>query len=249
MALQQGHKIYFEKNWGLFLGAFADNIPHRHYVTQISLSLDKPIKIIDEKKQEFIFENCIIKNNVLHQFFCDSPHLSLYIYPTSAVGFYLNKTSGKENISDFTNSFTAQLKQNTQNLLSDSITFPEFIASIHNLFEDIFQKSLKDDHFEDERVKKAIYYLEENADEVISLEKISELCFISPSRFLHLFKKHTGINYRRLQLWNKISQSFRSLPHQSITETAHQYGFTDSAHYSKIFKETFGFSPKALIKK
>ena len=106
----------------------------------------------------------------------------------------------------------------------------------------------KENHYKDERIKKAIKYLETNFDRVISVKEIAEMCFLSKSRFLHLFKESTGITYRKVQQWNKISKSFVSLRKQSLTETAHQFGFTDSSHYSKVFKETFGFNPKIIQK-
>jgi len=105
-----------------------------------------------------------------------------------------------------------------------------------------------ENHFTDERIKKAIKYLEINFDRVISVKEIAEKCFLSESRFLHLFKENTGITYRKVQQWNKVSKSFSMLRNQSLTETAHQFGFTDSAHYSKVFKETFGFNPKLIQK-
>ncbi|NVK52191.1 MAG: AraC family transcriptional regulator [Flavobacteriaceae bacterium] len=34
-----------------------------------------------------------------------------------------------------------------------------------------------------------------------------------------------------------------------ITETAHTFGFSDSSHYTRTFKETFGVTPKFLLPK
>jgi AraC-like DNA-binding protein len=44
----------------------------------------------------------------------------------------------------------------------------------------------------------------------------------------------------------------KSLPHltkNSITDTAYTFGFTDSSHYAKTFKETFGVNPKFMLQK
>lgn len=248
MSIHQGYKIHFENHWGIFIGSFSDNIPHKHFATQVSITTTKKITIINEKKQSTQYEGCIIKNNVLHQFICESKHITLLIHPASSVGHYFNSLSSK-NIDRFKNNFTDQLKKLAIDLLQEKIIWKDFINNIRALLDAARCTCIADNCFTDDRIKTAITYLEEHSAEIISLEKIATICYLSPSRFLHLFKEKTGISYRRLQLWNKISHSFSFLPKQSITATAHQFGFTDSAHYSRVFKETFGFSPKHLTKK
>ncbi len=103
-----------------------------------------------------------------------------------------------------------------------------------------------ENHFEDDRIYKAIKFIEKHQERIISLAEIAKVCFLSESRFLHLFKEKTGIQYRRYQLWNKLIKSLPYLKNHSITETAHRFGFADSSHYSRTFKETFGFTPKFI---
>ncbi|WP_409050310.1 helix-turn-helix domain-containing protein [Sphingobacterium sp. 2149] len=81
---------------------------------------------------------------------------------------------------------------------------------------------------------------------MVSLKEIANICFLSETRFLHLFKEKTNLNFRRYQLWNKLIKSLPYLKEHSITDTAYQFGFTDSSHYSRTFKETFGLTPKFL---
>lgn len=91
--------------------------------------------------------------------------------------------------------------------------------------------------------------MDANFEKVLSLEEVAEKCFLSPTRFLHLFKEKTNLTFRRYQLWNKLIQSLPFLVKHSITETAHSFGFSDSSHYIRTFKETFGVTPKFLTPK
>jgi AraC-like DNA-binding protein len=72
-------------------------------------------------------------------------------------------------------------------------------------------------------------------------------CHLSPTRFLHLFKEKTNLNFRRYQLWNKVVKSLPYLIKNSITETAYTFGFSDSSHYTRTFIETFGVTPKFFL--
>lgn len=245
----QKQKIFIDTNWGLFIGTFSDNIPHKHFATQISVTINKKITFFDENNNAEEYKNCIIKNNTLHNMSCQDTQLMLLISPTSSIGHYLNSVSSQEkDISDFTNDFTAQLKKHALEYINAEIDFKNLIEKVRELLKTTLCECPDDNHFNDDRIKMAIAHLEQHSDAIIPLEKIAEICHLSPSRFLHLFRKKTGISYRRIQLWNKIWNSFNHLTTQSITQTAHQFGFTDSAHYSRIFKETFGFPPSYISK-
>lgn len=247
MNLIEQNKIYFKDNWGFFIGSFVDNLPHTHYAIQLSISLNSKISITDGHSNKFNFNHFIIKHNVKHQLMCKDHHLLLLINPVSTVGHFLHHYS-KNDISEFTHSVTMQLQKSGINFFSGKSKFETLISEISKILETLVCEIKEHDHSVDERIKIAIHYLESNFDRVIPVEEIAEKCALSPSRFLHLFKEKTGVTYRKVQQWNKASKSFELLFKQSLTETAHQLGFTDSSHFTKVFKETFGFNPK-MIKK
>lgn len=241
------NKIYFDNNWGFFLGRFEDNISHKHAAVQISISLNSKIILSTKKGTATKFNNCLIKSNIGHQLSCNSPHLILLFYPTSSIGHFLSQYSADE-IIEFDHTILRKIKKTSLEFLKGKIVFERYVIEIKDLLKTLSCNCESGNHYKDERIKTAIQYLEANFDRVISLNEIAQKCFLSESRFLHIFKENTGITYRKVQQWNKVSKSFAMLKNQSLTKTAHQFGFTDSAHYSKVFKETFGFSPKLIQK-
>lgn len=238
--------VYFGGYWGLFVGRFEDNLPHRHYATQISVSSGAPIRIVSEMQTQ-TFEACLIKGNALHQFQCSDIHLLLLISPTSSVGHFLNNLTNS-NIAALTASHAQFLQEILNAFVNKDIDIGQLVEQVAQWLEGLRCQCQTNDHWNEDRITKAILFLEQNYNRVVSLSEIADYCHLSESRFLHLFRAQTGISYRRFQLWNKIAASVRVLTTQSITQTAHEFGFTDSAHYCKTFKENFGFSPKFLAK-
>lgn len=240
MIIGSDNYIYFDQYWGLFLGAFANNVEHQHIGIQISIGLENNIVI-----QNKLYESVIIQGNIPHELSCEGKHLLLLVNPTSAVGHYLSNLVS-EDIQEIENDFINDLKQFSIDFLTHKIEYPIFIQKIKSVLVSIRCECLEKSHFSDHRILIALKYLEDHYERVIPVEEVADICCLSPSRFLHLFKEKTGITYRKAQLWNKVSQSIPYLSKQKITVTAHQFGFTDSAHYTKVFKQTFGFSPKMI---
>jgi AraC-like DNA-binding protein len=70
---------------------------------------------------------------------------------------------------------------------------------------------------------------------------------LSPSRFAHLFREHTGMPVRNYLLWRRLLFSLGRLQQgYSITATAYEAGFADGAHMSRSFRQVFGSSPTDL---
>ena len=194
-----------------------------------------------------MFKNCLIKSNVWHQLSCEAEHLLLLFYPTSSIGHYFSHLSATD-ITAFEHSIIEGLKSSSLEYINGQSDFQDTISKISDLLKKFTCECETGNHYNDDRIRTAINYLEKNYDRVIPLKEIAGQCFLSESRFLHLFKEKTGITYRKVQQWNKVSKSFSRLRQQTLTKTAHQFGFSDSAHYTKVFKETFGFNPNLIRK-
>ncbi|GAB3243808.1 AraC family transcriptional regulator [Chitinimonas naiadis] len=70
---------------------------------------------------------------------------------------------------------------------------------------------------------------------------------LSKSRFSHLFSLHTGLPFRRYQLWMRLLAAVdRLAAGANLTTAAHAAGFADLAHMSRVFHATFGVVPSTL---
>jgi AraC-like DNA-binding protein len=102
----------------------------------------------------------------------------------------------------------------------------------------------------DQRIREALIYIESSLGDPLALEDVAGKIFLSAERFRHLFARETGVPFSQYVLWNRIKQViFQVLQHGQLMSTAAiQNGFTDQAHFTRLFRRTFGVSAKQLLK-
>ena len=99
----------------------------------------------------------------------------------------------------------------------------------------------------DERILRAVKYVNEHLAEPLSLEQVAKVAFLSPSRFRHLFVEQTGIGLREYVLWRRLIHVWeRRMQGESLSEAAHAAGFADSAHLSRTSRSMMGLPPSLL---
>lgn len=70
---------------------------------------------------------------------------------------------------------------------------------------------------------------------------------LSPSWFAAIFAEQVGMPLRKYLLWRRLLFGIRRLgAGASVTSAAVAAGFADGAHFSRVFRSTFGFAPSAL---
>lgn len=229
------NKVYIGEDFGWFLGSFENNQDHRHYAMQLSIPLRSSMIIEMGELSIQTDSPVLIPSQLPHCIKSSHPHFLLLINPASTIGHFW-KQFANLGIREFTDSPALEL-QNLLLQVPPAREINEFILS-HDCY---CSSSL---HEGDERINRALSYLKENSERTVPLEETAAHCNLSPGRFLHLFKSETGITYRRAQLWIKLVQAVPHFGKMSLTGIAHETGFADSAHFSRVFKETFGFTPR-----
>lgn len=70
---------------------------------------------------------------------------------------------------------------------------------------------------------------------------------LSPDRLSHLFTSQVGLSIRSFLQWRKIKEALGLLATGiSITDVAHEAGFSDSAHLTRTFRASLGLLPSTL---
>ena len=95
-------------------------------------------------------------------------------------------------------------------------------------------------------IYRVLDYLNEHYAEPLTLNHISEKFFISTSHLSHAFKKETGLAPMQYIMQRRIGEAQSLLVETSlpIQEIEYMLGFTDSAHFSKMFKKCVGIPLK-----
>lgn len=94
-------------------------------------------------------------------------------------------------------------------------------------------------------------FIEDNLDDpALSASSIARAHAISV-RTLHLLFADTGTTVSRSIRQRRLDVCYRELsrarPGKTVTDVASRWGFVDSAHFSRLFKQAYGVTPSSVI--
>lgn len=93
-------------------------------------------------------------------------------------------------------------------------------------------------------VKNALQYIEEHYNEKITLTQVAEMTYVSQWHLSKLLNKEEGKNFSEILNCIRVRHAKELLkdPAYRIADVAEMVGFTDVAHFSRVFKKTEGIS-------
>ncbi|MDR0885391.1 MAG: AraC family transcriptional regulator [Clostridiales Family XIII bacterium] len=94
-------------------------------------------------------------------------------------------------------------------------------------------------------VNHAIYYLENNHSNDISLDTLAEELFVSPNHLSRVFSEHVGVSPIKYLIHTRLHHARELLRNEDINvkEVAEAVGYHDAYHFSKLFKKYYGLPP------
>lgn len=102
----------------------------------------------------------------------------------------------------------------------------------------------KEEH-ENQLVRKAQNYIQENYQKDLSLDEVSRQLDLSPYYFSKLFKEETGSNFVEYVTNLRIARAKELLARDdcSMKEICAEVGYSDPNYFSRIFKKNVGVTP------
>lgn len=100
------------------------------------------------------------------------------------------------------------------------------------------------------REQEALYqniclYIEEHLEEDLSLDRLSQVFFVSKYHIAHNFKENLGLSIHQYITRKRLTQCRESiLSGMSITNAYQRFGFGDYSSFYRAFKKEYGISPK-----
>ncbi|MEO1263883.1 MAG: AraC family transcriptional regulator [Bacteroidota bacterium] len=91
---------------------------------------------------------------------------------------------------------------------------------------------------EQERLRRIYFYIDENYQQKIELEKVAAMCNLSKPAFCRYFKKATGNTFIGFLNQYRISKAKRLLlMGKNVSETCYGCGFESLSYFNRIFKK------------
>lgn len=101
----------------------------------------------------------------------------------------------------------------------------------------------------DARVARVLQPLRTPRDTPYERDELAAAARLSASRFNHLFSAEMGVSFREYRIWSQVRSAILGFqPNGSLTEASLNGAFADSAHFSRMFRQTFGMTPSSVLK-
>lgn len=220
---------------------------HVHYAATLAVTLEKNICIETEQGREE-YRVALVGPNTYHRTISPGVEMiALLIDPeTYEYGF----------ISDFVKTGEVKrleiaafipLMERLRNLYNGILNNEEAWDLHLDLLQTVFPFRRLEKNIDD-RIRKIAYKIRTELPDSIRMKEIGKDFSISEDRLIRLFKENLGIPLRRYLLWVRILSTVKLLKEgKNLTEAAHAAGFSDSAHFTRTFKENFGFVPSLFF--
>ncbi|WP_438463219.1 helix-turn-helix domain-containing protein [Marinomonas sp. PE14-40] len=240
---------------------------HSHHALQVTFSMSDAFTLGVEKGQsarvsEF-YHGVIIGADIEHSIKAETgPFVTLLLDPELHQAKHIlghHQTTGIMAIDD---DLLQQLRQFIQLLMSEheDVIKAKITKPIEQLMTILTQSDCE--QALEPRIETLIQYIAQTEFKSANIDELAQAVNLSTGRLSHLFKEEVGIPIRRYLLWQRLLDAcFYASLHahdeidcemkndMSLTQAAHQAGFTDSAHFSRTFKTMFGLHPSNFIKK
>lgn len=227
-------EMWLRPGFGMFRGVAGDNSEHVHCAHQIAIGLQGDVEIYLAQRRVRArglaiparMPHCLVPADVL----------LIYLDPLTVEGRSLvPERTGMERV----------LPSSLCDQLLDACHSPETLR--HTLLEALGLPARSD---LDQRLVKVISTLETSltGGTVVERRALASEVGLSPSRFSHWFVDQTGMPLRIYRKWLRLVVALhRAARSANFTEAAHAAGFSDSAHFSRTFRQTFGVNPLAAL--
>lgn len=140
-------------------------------------------------------------------------------------------------------------KKNNENI--ELIISMNIYNILINITQSIKSEESKWDISDKDRfIKEVNTYIERNIYKKITLDELANHCNVSKYHFCKLFKRYLDCSPMNYCNKVKITRSQMALIYTSeeISKIAQDYGFSSQSHYTKLFKEITGVTPKVYRK-
>jgi AraC family transcriptional regulator len=218
---------------------------HSHHAVQLTFSLGARFQV--RTRYQSISSDCVVGADVSHVLEAVGLGAILFVEPESRAGRAIaHSLLGKTRLAPVPDGLVDDLIAELKRAHADAGKSNEFLIGIGR---SIIARlaGFAEPELPDRRVRNIIAQVASRLDDPMTLAAAAKSVDLSPGRLRHLFVEQTGLPFRTYLLWLRLTKAVAVFAGgRSLTEAAHQAGFSDSAHFSRTFRRMFGLPAAAL---
>lgn len=224
--------IAFSDHVAVFRGHVGANKAHSHWASQITIALDGAVEFETSSgasSADAIYIASKTRHRIISGFVC-----SIYFDPLSES---IYKTLNKEAPDGLVSLSREELPRELRSITTDT--------DLRALVNSISLSLPALDASSDDRLDLVLQEIQAGLGEGRDVDRdyLAKLVGLSPTRFSHWFVERTGVPLRSYKKWLKLRVAMDALlDGKGPMEAAMSAGFSDLAHMSREFSDSFGLT-------
>jgi AraC-like DNA-binding protein len=223
--------------------------PHAHYAIQVVFGSTAGVRLRPSERDEWIaYDGAIIASRQPHSMDASALRYNavLFVEPETREGRTLAEMYLRDGIVPISGDALDEARAALFGTWLEGRGHDAMVAACTNVVRAL-TGGAEPSVVSDERILRAIAYINARLDQAPTLEEVAAEACLSPSRFRHLFVEQTGMALRPYMLWRRFLKVWELVMRgESLSAAAHAAGFADAAHLSRTSKKMFGFPPSAM---
>lgn len=240
-------RLVLDAGRAVYVGPTPATTRHAHHALQVCVSLRGTFRLRSNDQAWRRFKGAIIHSDEPHQLEgADVDIAMLYLDPETPEARAMARREPCGGIQPIRGQRLEQLRLAVSGYASGHVD-PHEVLSLFDSLRDGPSGASGSPPMLDPRVERAVEILLGTDDRRIALAPLARRVGLSASRMAHLFRAEIGLPLRRYLLWLRLADAVDEIARgASLTEAAHEAGFSDSAHLARTFRRMFGISPSEL---
>jgi AraC-like DNA-binding protein len=228
-------------------GGFGDADFHAHHAIQISITFSGDMALSDGER-DLAAPVMAVSADARHRFEAQGVIGFVFVEPESTIGRALSqRLFAAGPLAAIEDAEFAHALAPLAGALDPGLARQDMLAfgrAALSTLADTGEVSLPD-----ARIARIIDHANAHLDRDLNLSAAAAGVYLSESRLRHLFVEQTGLAFKTYVLWLRLVRAVEFYSGGlSLTEAAHAAGFADSAHFSRVFKRTFGLPATTLTR-
>lgn len=237
--------LFMWENRTLIFGSVAYLGLHSMGTFAINVGMYQPfyLKTVDGSYQPY--RCAIIPAGCDHELFCNGNVIASLMIEKNSADFMRLKKRFSFSSTTITPVDDVEWIDVFQTIYQENLTKTQ----IQQLIDKLLNVEMEMTHQLDPRIDSIMQTIRLDSGTEFSQEYLANTVGLSPSRFRHLFREQSDIPYSRYKIWRRVITAMETLHKvDNLTHAAMEAGFTDSAHFNRCFRATFGVNPSLMFK-